>query len=161
PMALMLLASVVLALVSRMRMGTDNPHAPALRLSSPFSLGSALRFGLIFLILEVAGTVAQRLLGDLGFYAVSLVGGLVSSASAVASAASLVTHGVASPSVAGTGAVLASIASAAVNLPLIARISGHRGLTVRLAISMAIVIALGFLGLALQQVVPPLPIDRR
>ena len=43
-----------------------------------------------------AGIAAQRLLGDLGFYAVSLVGGLVSSASAVASAASLVANGVAS-----------------------------------------------------------------
>jgi hypothetical protein len=97
------------------------------------------------------------LLGDLGFYAVSLVGGLVSSASAVASAASLVTSGVASPTVAGTGAVLASIASAAVNLPLIARVSGHRGLT----IGLTIVIALGLLGLVLQQLVPPLPVAGR
>jgi uncharacterized membrane protein (DUF4010 family) len=161
PMALMLLGSVALALVSRMRTGADDPHAPPLKLRSPFSLGSALRFGAIFLIMEVAGTVAQHLLGEVGFYAVSLVGGLVSSASAVASAASLVTHGVASPAVAGTGAVLASVASAAVNLPLIARVSGHQGLTIRLAISMAIVIALGCLGLVLQQYLPPLPLDGR
>jgi uncharacterized membrane protein (DUF4010 family) len=158
PMALMLLTIVALALLSRRQMGADDPHAPALKLSSPFSLGSALRFGVIFLILEVAGTVAQQLLGDFGFYAVSLIGGLVSSASTVASAASLVTNGVASPTVAGTGAVLASIASAAVNLPLIARVSGHRGLTLRLAVGMGVVIAFGLLGLMLQQLVPPLPI---
>src|ERR1700674_1760854 len=46
-------------------------------------LQATLKFGLIFLGLQVAGTRAQRALGRYGFYAVRMAGGLISSASAV------------------------------------------------------------------------------
>ena len=42
-----------------------------------FSLQATLKFGLIFLDLQVAGMLAQRALGRYGFYAVSLAGGLI------------------------------------------------------------------------------------
>ena len=77
------------------------------RLRSPFSLQAELVFGLIFLALQVLGTLAARALGETGFYAVSLIGGLVSSASAVASAGSLAARGTLEPTVAAVGAVLA------------------------------------------------------
>ncbi|MCC6174006.1 MAG: MgtC/SapB family protein [Chloroflexi bacterium] len=153
PLALMVGASLALALLSPRHKVVDS-HSPALNLSSPFSLQSALKFGVIFLVLEVAGILAQRMLGQTGFYAVSAVGGLVSSASAVASAASLVTHGLATPAVAGTGAVLASLSSAVINLLLVARVSGDRALTVRVTVSIAIVIALGCLGIAGENLLP-------
>ena len=119
---------------------------PALNFESPFSLKSALKFGLIFLALQIGAVLAQQLLGQLGFYAVSVVGGLISSASAVATAATLATHGTLSAHVAGTGAVLASIASALVNLPLIARLSHEHRLTQQLAIALGLVVLLGLVG---------------
>ena len=58
-----------------------HPHdVPTLPLSSPFSIGSAIKFGILFLVLQICGTLAQRALGRFGFYAVSFCGGLVSSA---------------------------------------------------------------------------------
>ena len=52
----------------------DTP--PALSFESPFSLKSALKFGLIFLALQIAAVLAQKLLGQFGFYAVSISWGL-------------------------------------------------------------------------------------
>jgi uncharacterized membrane protein (DUF4010 family) len=145
PLVLMLLAS--LALAWQPRPGTSVAEAaPAVRLASPFSLQAALKFGLIFLLLQIAGTLAQRVLGEVGFYAVSLVAGLVSSASGVAAAAALAAHGTSTGEVAGVGVVLNSLASTAIKLPLVARISGDRGLTLRVALALGIVMALGLAG---------------
>ncbi|HEY3594386.1 MAG TPA: DUF4010 domain-containing protein, partial [Polyangiaceae bacterium] len=127
-------------------------EVPNLKMESPFSIKAALKFGLIFVALQIAGTIAERLLGGAGFYLVSLVGGLVSSASAVASAAMLCSRGELSPHVGATGAVIASIASAVVNLPLVSRISDDRQLTRRLAIPIGGVVVAGVLGIVLQRV---------
>jgi len=137
------------------RLGLSAP-APTVHLASPFSLPSALRFGLLFVLLEAAGTLAQRGLGPFGFYAVSLAGGLVSSASAVASAATLAARGALPPDVAARGAVLASLASVAVNVALAARVSGQRRLTLRLAGSLALVVILGLAAMAALLLLPPL-----
>jgi uncharacterized membrane protein (DUF4010 family) len=110
--------------------GGDGPVLP---LQTPFSLGAALKFGLIFLVMQLLAGLAQDSLGRYGFYAVSFAGGLVSSASAVASAAVLVVHGKISATTGGIGAVLASLASAATNLILAAKLSGRRSLAWRLA----------------------------
>ena len=61
----------------------------------------------------------------------SLLGGLISSASAVASVTTLVLHGTITPQEAGIGAVLASLVSALVNLPLVARLGHDRQLWYR------------------------------
>jgi uncharacterized membrane protein (DUF4010 family) len=45
------------------------------RLASPLSLRRVLHFGLLFLVVDSAGSLAQRYLGNLGFLAVGLVGG--------------------------------------------------------------------------------------
>lgn len=143
PLALMLLSSLALAFLPRTQSPAEN--APVVRLTSPFSLQSALKFGLIFLLLQVAGTMAQRMLGEVGFYAVSLAGGLVSSASGVAAAAILAAHGTINGQVAGVGVVLSSVASTAVKLPLMARISGDRRLTIRVSLALGLVMALGLI----------------
>jgi uncharacterized membrane protein (DUF4010 family) len=142
PLALMLLASLALAWQPRAGASAADA-APAVRLASPFSLQAALKFGLIFLLLQVAGTLAQRVLGEVGFYAVSLIAGLVSSASGVAAGAALAAHGTISVQVAGVGVVLNSLASTAIKLPLVARISGDRGLTVRVALALGVIMVLG------------------
>lgn len=153
PLGLMLLVS--LGLARRWNHADDGKNTPILQLESPFSLRSAIKFGLIFLALEVVSTIAQEWLGQVGFYAVSLVGGAVSSASAVAAAASLAEHGRLSPLVAGTGAVLASVASAVINLPLVARVAQEPGLTRRLGWSLGAVVLAGLVGVVLQHTVVP------
>jgi len=126
-------------------------HEPLLpALESPFSLTAAFKFGIIFLVLQIGGTFAQRVLGHWGFYAVSVAGGIVSSASAVASAANLAAAGTLSPQVAGIGAVWASAASAIVNLPLVARLAKDRVLTWKLTWVLGGIVVLGVLGAIVQ-----------
>jgi uncharacterized membrane protein (DUF4010 family) len=144
PLVLMLIASLALA---RRRAGNASVEkAPSVRLESPFSLQSALRFGLIFVLLQVAATLGERALGEFGFYAVSIVAGLVSSASGVAAAATLAAHGTISVPEAGLGVVLNSLASTAIKVPLVARISGDRLLTARVALALGVVMIVGVLG---------------
>ena len=147
--ALVLMLAVSLALVYLQRKvgAPQPPDAGSLHLQSPFSLSSALKFGLVFLTLEVAGTVAQRGIGQLGFFAVSLAGGLISSASSVASVGSLAARGSISPGVAGTGAVIASLASALVDIPVVARIGRERELTRRTVLALGLIAAAGILAM--------------
>jgi uncharacterized membrane protein (DUF4010 family) len=155
PLLLMLSVGAGLLLVRR-RTSLVPGDAPTLSLKSPFSISSALRFGAIFLGLQVAGTLAQRALGQGGFLAVSFVGGLVSSASAVASAAMLASSGTTPNGIAGVGAVLAALASTLVNIPLVARVSKDRALTKRLAWPLGAIAAVGLVGATLQLFVPGL-----
>ncbi len=145
PLLLILIASLALAQRRRGR-GEIGQEAPAVRLESPFSLRSAIRFGVIFLLVQVAGTLAQHALGESGFYAVSIVAGLFSSASGVAAAAALAAHGTITVQVAGLGVVLNSLASTAIKVPLVARISRDRALTIRVAMALGLVMVLGYAG---------------
>lgn len=95
--------------------------APPSRLSSPISLRKTAGFGVFFLAIESVGILGQRVFGEAGTIAVSFMGGLVSSASATAAAGSLAAHGQISPKSAAASAVMASIASALINLPILYR----------------------------------------
>jgi uncharacterized membrane protein (DUF4010 family) len=140
PLSLMLVGAV-LAIGIRPNTPVDGSSADALHahevspssflgeIESPFSLTSAFRFGAIFLALEIAGALGQRTLGEFGFYGVSVIGGAVSSASSVASAAHLAVAGELPTNVAAIGAELASVMSVLVNLPLVARLAHDRMLT--------------------------------
>jgi uncharacterized membrane protein (DUF4010 family) len=162
PLALMLAGALAVAFTygrfggSRPR---SSPAGPAIGetppplvtgLQSPFSLTSTLKFGAIFLALQISGTLALRALGHAGFYAVSAVGGAASSASATAAAANLAATEALPPSVAGNGAILAALMSAAVNLPIVARVAGDRVLTRRLAWVLASIVVLGAVGTAVR-----------
>lgn len=144
-LTLMLLASGYLAFTAS-RSRAALPEGQPLDLKSPFSLFSALKFGAIFLALQVAGTGAQQIFGHFGFYVVSVVGGFVSSASAVAAAAALAASGKLSSAVAGVGAVLASLASASVNIFLVARLARSAELSRRVIVSTLVVLAIGLVG---------------
>jgi len=127
----------------------DQAAAPLLstnvQLDLPFSLWVALKYGALFLLLHVAGVTTQRMFGDVGVYAVSLLGGLVSSASAVAAAASLAIKDTATPEVAAAGAIIATLASALVNLPLVVA-AKHAQLTRRVSIAIGLIVAAGMIG---------------
>jgi uncharacterized membrane protein (DUF4010 family) len=163
PHALMIAGAAIAVLLNRERTRTRNkqmaeiqsdqqleqaPPLPALE--SPFSLTAAIKCGIIFLALEILGTLAQRALGQVGFYAVSTAGGLVSSASAVASAANLAAAGTLPPQVAANGAVIASATSAIINLPLVARLAGDRIITLRTAWVLGGITLLGAVGCVFQ-----------
>jgi uncharacterized membrane protein (DUF4010 family) len=146
PLALMLTASLMLAWRAPGARVQDQT-APVVRLASPFSLESALRFGLIFLLLQIMGTLGERFLGTPGFYGVSIIAGLVSSASGVAAAATLASQGTVPFEVAGVAVVLNSLASTAVKLPLVARISHDRPLTARVAFALTAIMLLGLVAM--------------
>jgi uncharacterized membrane protein (DUF4010 family) len=150
PLALILIPCAVLVLVSKRNCTSSLNQGPSIPLKSPFSIYSALKFGFYFLLLQILGTVARDFLGHTGFYAVSIVGGLLSSASAVASAGVLLTHNLISSQVAGAGAVLASLASAAVNLILVLRLSDSQALKGKLSRSLGVIIALAVVGAFLE-----------
>ncbi len=133
-------------------------QAPDIKLGLPFSLPLALKYGVVFLVLHVVGGLTQRTFGDVGFYFVSVVGGLMSSASAVAAAATLAAQGNLSPTVAGNGAVLASFTSIAFSLSFVIR-SGNSKLIRRLAIAMIGITLAGIVGLAVWDTLYPLAIQ--
>jgi uncharacterized membrane protein (DUF4010 family) len=114
----------------------------------PFSLWSALKYGLIFLLLHIVGVLTQKYFGNVGFYLVSVIGGAVSSASAVAAAASLAANGKLTLEAAATGAILASLASVAINLPFVLRVPNRR-FVLSIAVAMGAIAACGLAGLLL------------
>ena len=153
--ALMLFASVGLVLWSyRQRRPPPAEPSAQIKLELPFSLPLALKYGVVFLALHVLGNLAQRQFGDVGFYFVSAVGGLMSSASAVAAAATLASQGSLSATVAGTGAVLASFTSIAFSLSFVLR-THHRGLITRLATAMVCVAVAGLIGVLIWDSIYP------
>lgn len=89
-----------------------------LQLSSPLQLSKVLKFGVIFIAIEVIGTLGQRYLGHFGFLTVSVIGGLVSSASTAGAAATLAMRHKIDMQTAGVATVLTSMTSALSNLPL-------------------------------------------
>jgi uncharacterized membrane protein (DUF4010 family) len=70
PLVLMTVAALVAPLLRRGRGAAvkEGGDGVAAGLRSPFSLEAALLFGLIFLALQVIGSLANRALGQAGFY---------------------------------------------------------------------------------------------
>jgi uncharacterized membrane protein (DUF4010 family) len=147
PLSVMLLAALAMLLQKH---ATENEKGKELRIASPISIKKVLWFGFLFLAMAAAGAVAKRMFGDLGFMLLTTVSGLVSSASATAVAANLAAGGKISPELAGTAAVLASMASVIVNLPLVFKRLAGRTLAVRLLLATTIQLVAGIAALAIQ-----------
>jgi uncharacterized membrane protein (DUF4010 family) len=113
----------------------DSSRPPGeLKLSSPVSIGKLVSFGTLFLLIEAASAMGKRYLGQYGVLIVSFAGGLVSSASTTAAAAILAAHGETPAYMAGLATVVASIASALSNLPVIYRVTRNAKMTQELAV---------------------------
>ncbi|MDB5818229.1 MAG: magnesium transporter accessory protein, partial [Rhizobacter sp.] len=154
--ALMFVASAALALLSYgRRRPTASVGGPDIKLSLPFSLPVALKYGLLFLVLHVVGSLMQKQFGSVGFYAVSVIGGLMSSASAVAAAATLASQGSLPATVAGKGAVIASFTSIAFSLSFVLR-TRDSALIRRLSVAMVCVAAAGVVGVVTSDTAEPL-----
>ncbi|HVZ15593.1 MAG TPA: DUF4010 domain-containing protein [Terriglobales bacterium] len=140
-----LLVMSIPALIMLWRTGRrSSAEAAPLKLSSPLSVPRVLTFGGVFVLIQVIGTLGQRFLGSSGFLAATTIGGFVSSASAAAAAANLSASGKVSATVGGIGVVLASVTSAIVNLPIVARQLRDRTLSASIAAIIAVQTALGF-----------------
>jgi uncharacterized membrane protein (DUF4010 family) len=103
-----------------------------LKLHSPLEIKKVASFALLFILIQSAGSFAERFLGSAGVVIVSIVGGLVSSASSTAAAATLAAHGRIDPQQAALCTVLASVASMLVNLPIVYRQIRKRRLMARI-----------------------------
>ncbi|MFB6172269.1 MAG: MgtC/SapB family protein [Haloarculaceae archaeon] len=101
-------------------------------LGSPFSLRNSLGFGALFLVVVLAGGLAQAQLGTLGFYATAALSGLVSSAGATTSAVLLYRGGVLSNGEAVVGILIATGASILTKVALTAT-AADRSFSVRVA----------------------------
>jgi len=151
---LMVLAALGFVVISLVHRRAPNSALADIKLELPFSLPVALRYGLLFLALHVVGRVMQRQFGDAGFYLVTVIGGLLSSASAVAAAASMATQGAISPEIAGNGAWLASLTSLAFSLSFVVR-THHRALMIKLMLATACIATVGGAGIILRWLVEP------
>jgi uncharacterized membrane protein (DUF4010 family) len=108
------------------------PAAP-IQVDSPVSLRRVGKYALMFVSMQILGTLGVRYLGDAGVLSVSFFGGLVSSASATASVAKLASQGKISPSIAGFATVLTSVSSALVHLPIVSQVTHDKALVRKLA----------------------------
>jgi uncharacterized membrane protein (DUF4010 family) len=122
----------------------------SLTLTSPISLKKVLRFGALFLGVQVLATLGQRMVGSTGFQIVSVLGGLISSASTTAASANMAMHGKVTASQAGIAVVLTSMASALVNLPIVQRQAKTRPILRALVLSSLLQVAVGIAVLAIQ-----------
>ena len=152
--ALMLGVSAALVALSRRRGRSADGQTPDIHLDMPFSLPQALKYGVLFMALHALGALTQREFGDTGFYFVSIVGGLLSSASTVAAAAALAAQGSIPPATAGVGSVLASFTSVVFSLSFVLR-SRNGGLIRQLSLSMLVIAAAGLVGLLAGQFAEP------
>jgi uncharacterized membrane protein (DUF4010 family) len=135
----MALAAALVALRRR-----DHPEGSlSFALGSPFRISSIARFGALFIAIQIAASLGQRFFGSYGTIAIGVLGGLASSASTTAAAGSLAMHGKIAVGTAALSTVLTSIASAAVNLPILYRVTGNIRLLRTLAAVLGAITALG------------------
>lgn len=122
-----------------------------IHLESPVSLQRVLKFAALFLLIQVASTLGNRYFGRIGFLGISVLGGLVSSASTSAAAANMVGHGQTPAALAAEGVVFASVASALINLPILHRNAKQPGISRRITILTLFLVAVGILFLLVQE----------
>lgn len=144
PLVAMTLAVGVCIWLQRKHGQTD---VGKLQLSSPLQLGKVFRFGLIFLAIEVVGSLAQRYLGHFGFLTVSVIGGLVSSASTAGAAASLAMRHKIDMETAGIATALTSMTSALSNLPLLHQQIRQWSVTRKLTLLSCAIVAIGLVAM--------------
>jgi uncharacterized membrane protein (DUF4010 family) len=151
PLTLMLLISAVLW--RRYPEQASAGAIPSLSLESPFKLSAALKFGLIFLALNVVGGLAQRNFGPASFYFVSIAGGLLSSASSIASAPTLIAHHEISGTTGVNGIILSSLTSILINVPLIRSMTKEGAFKRRVCLGLVLVAVVGLVGVGLNEMI--------
>lgn len=98
-------------------------------------------------MIEIIGSVGQRYFGHLGFLLVSIIGGLVSSASTAGAAATLAMHHSVDMQTAGLAVVLTSMTSALSNLPLLHQQIRQWAITRRVALASCFIVSVGVIAI--------------
>lgn len=128
------------------------PESITPHIASPISLPKVLWFGFLFVSIQVIGTLLTQFFGSNGILATGVFGGLVSSASTTAAAATMASHGKITASVAGSVAILSSLASAVINLPIIWKTVKDRAIVRKLTIEIVSVMLAGIAVVVLDRV---------
>jgi uncharacterized membrane protein (DUF4010 family) len=121
-------------------------------LASPISLPKVLWFGMLFITIQIVGTLLTGRFGTYGMLATGVFGGLVSSASTTAAAATMAMHGKISAPLAGSTTVVASLASAVVNVPIVWRAAKNKAVVQRLTVEVFTVVAMGVAAVVVDRV---------
>jgi uncharacterized membrane protein (DUF4010 family) len=158
-LAATLLPLLAMSIVTGMWLGFDarqqhkhrEAHTPALQLDTPISLKKVLGFGLLFVMIQVGGTLLTRAFGQYGMLATGFFGGLASSASTTAAAATMASHGQLGASAAGSVAILSSLASAIINLPIIWRTVKDRAVVKRVTLELTTIVLSGLIVTGIDQ----------
>ncbi|MGD0571328.1 MAG: DUF4010 domain-containing protein [Candidatus Sulfotelmatobacter sp.] len=132
--------------------GIEEKVPGTLKLTSPISLTKVLWFGMVFICIQILGTLLTKYFGSEGMLATGVFGGLVSSASTTAAAATMAMHGKITAALAGSATVVTSLASAAVNLPIVWRTTKDKAVVKTLTIKMATVIGTGIAAVAVDRI---------
>ena len=140
PLVIMMSAAAVCIWLQRKKRPST---VGSIHLSSPLYLGKVFHFGLLLLVIEILGSLAQRYLGHFGFLVVSVIGGLVSSASTAGAAATLVMHRSIDMQTAGLATVLTSMTSALSNLPIVHQQIRRWTITRKVAALSCLIVGLG------------------
>lgn len=122
----------------------------SLALASPVSLRRVLEFAALFIGVQVVADLGQRWVGSAGFQIVSVLGGLVSSASTTAASANMAMHGEVTAAQAGIAAVVTSMASALADLPIVQRKIKDKAVVRELTLSSLLQVGAGVAVLFLQ-----------
>jgi uncharacterized membrane protein (DUF4010 family) len=152
PLAAMSLVGGFMILRDKVTEGKLAANTAVLQLDSPISIKKVLWFGFLFIIIQVGGTLLTKLFGSFGLLATGVFGGLVSSASTTAAAATMAMHGKISPALAGSVAIVSSLASALINLPIVWRTIKDKTILKKMTIETIIVIAVGLVIVVLDRV---------
>ncbi len=152
PLVAMSVVAGLMILKDKVTEGKLAANTAALQLDSPISIKKVLWFGLLFIIIQVGGTLLTKLFGSFGLLATGVFGGLVSSASTTAAAATMAMHGKISPALAGSVAIVSSLASAVVNLPIVWRTIKDKAILKKMTIETVIVITVGLIIVVLDRV---------
>lgn len=139
PLSLMTAVTAIYVWLGRRQKQADG----SLNLQSPISLKRVLKFAALFVLLAAMGTLAQKYFGNSGFLVLSVLGGLVSSASTTATAAALVASGKISPAMGGVATVITSMASAVVDIPLVYQQIRPKSVVWKFALATGVIMALG------------------
>jgi len=94
----------------------------------------------------------NRFFGSYGLLATGVFGGFVSSASTTAAAATMAMHGKITASLAGNVAIISSLASAIINLPIVWRSIKDKAVIRKLTIELLVVIGVGIICVVLDRI---------
>lgn len=152
PFAMMLIASGLFWYLHP-TIKNEEHGSGGLSLESPFRLSAAVSFALVFLALDVVGALVHRNFGSGSYYFVCVLGGLLSSASSIASTATLISHGEIPVSTGVNGVILTSMTSILINIPLIRTMTKDKAFKRKSFISLVIITLLGIVGIAVNEFV--------